>query len=183
MEGVELIHLRLDILQPEPLRRAAFNQRGGRVRIVLQQLGRVSAVIAEIKAAIQRRLVAVPRINNQLPRVLWNGQPVEPVPLDDHSGSLDAHLMELGGHVFQHVHLLRREGVTDRLVPIFPIHAVVGETDLLQLPLPVRTGNRMLALHHQPPELLKEEPKPPRLMLDVLMLPVRERALLFFTAL
>ncbi|MND88846.1 hypothetical protein D3C80_808820 [compost metagenome] len=48
------------IFQPQPLEKGCFIQRSWRIGVVLQQLGRVNAVVGQIETRIQRRLVGAP---------------------------------------------------------------------------------------------------------------------------
>src|SRR6185369_1975563 len=54
MKRVELIGLRSCVLQPLPLHDRSFEQRGGRVGVVLEQLRLAAAVPAQVEATVER---------------------------------------------------------------------------------------------------------------------------------
>src|SRR6185369_2372357 len=66
MKRVELIGLRSCVLQPLPLHDRSFEQRGGRVGVVLEQLRLAAAVPAQVEAAVERGLGAAPRPGDEL---------------------------------------------------------------------------------------------------------------------
>ena len=64
VQRVELVSLgerrQHGLLQPAPLDNGRLEQRGRRVGVVLEQLGRIDAVVGEIEAARERRLSRAP---------------------------------------------------------------------------------------------------------------------------
>lgn len=60
MQRVELVGLRVDVVEPLPLHHAGFQQAGGRVGVVLQHFRLPLAVPGEIEAAIQARVLPPP---------------------------------------------------------------------------------------------------------------------------
>jgi hypothetical protein len=66
MQGIELIVVRMSVLQPVPLHHGSFEQTGRRIGVVLQQLGCISGK-CQIKAAIQTGFLVTSALGDEPP--------------------------------------------------------------------------------------------------------------------
>ena len=53
VDRIELIAIGKNILEPEPLGHRGLQQRGGRIRVVLKQLGWMRTVVSQIEASVE----------------------------------------------------------------------------------------------------------------------------------
>ena len=60
VDAVELIGLRIEVLQPLPLRHRCFHQRRRGIGVIFQHLRRTRAVVGKIEPAIQTEVIAIP---------------------------------------------------------------------------------------------------------------------------
>lgn len=97
------------IFQPNPLKKRCFIQRCWRVGIIFEQLRLADAVPGQIEAGIERRLLRLPGLANKTPGMFWNTKlRHQLIAGDDAFYYLEAHLVQLGGNVFQFFHLGER---------------------------------------------------------------------------
>jgi hypothetical protein len=143
VQRVELVGVRIRradlLLEPAPLHDRRFEERGRRIRVVLEQLGGTAAVVREIEAAEERQVLRPPRAGHTLAPGVGNGELREAVMGDDVLDGIETARMQLAGRRFQGVDLVGRELVAARLVPIRAVDRVVREADLLAIGLPVRS--------------------------------------------
>ncbi len=151
MERIELVGPRLArnhrLLQPIPLRNRGFDQRRGRIRVVLEHLRRPIPVPGKIESPVQGRLIVVPGLLDVRDERVGNRKSFVGALVDDVARSFDAHFMQGVGGFFQRIDFLRREAVTDALVPIHPVNRVKPEAQLLHALRPVGTWNAVDAFH------------------------------------
>ncbi len=118
MQGVELVSFLIDILQPVPLDDGRFEERGGSVRVVFEELGRPGAVVHEIEAAVEGWRLFVPSPFDERNGLRENLKLCVALVVDDVLRGGEAHGLEFVGGGFELVNLLGCELVTGRLVPI-----------------------------------------------------------------
>jgi hypothetical protein len=83
-----------------PLDDTRFQQRGGRVGVVFEQLRLAFAVPAEIEAAVQRRVALAPGLRHQLVEGLGDGELGKAPAAHHFVGRLEAELVQLRGYFF-----------------------------------------------------------------------------------
>ena len=160
------------LFEPGPLKDRRFENRGRRIRVVLQQFRRAPAVIAEVEAAVEAGIVAVPALGQQRPERFGYLQPAQIFFIADRAADqFEAHRVDLaGGRLDPPFDLVQREGVIGAFVPIaFAVQGVKIEADELRGRTPVVAFGADDALHGRQPPLEKCEPnecanapKPPR---------------------
>ncbi len=146
MDAVELIrafgqNARLQlILKPLPLKGRAFVERGGRVGVILQQLGRARAVIGQIETPVDLRVAPPPTLGHEVAMRFWNGKLRHQFFAgNDLCHGLAAHGVQLGRGVFDVVlDLLKRQRIGRGFVPIgLTMHIGEGKADLFGMGAPI----------------------------------------------
>ncbi|SAB13287.1 Uncharacterised protein [Enterobacter cloacae] len=173
------------VFQPNPLEERRFVQRGWRIRVVFQKLWFTFTVPRQIEAGVKRRLIRFPRLADEAPGVLRNAEfGHQLVAVDDFFHHFQAHLVQLGRHLFQFFNLGERELVIGVFTPVrLAVHGVEVKTVLGGFFAPVRTLGDTHSFHDQPPIEREEEvpvalrcmlvcfatdsPNPPRVMVLV----------------
>ncbi len=147
VDGVELVGVGKNVLQPIPLHDARLEERGGCVGVVLEHLGLAFAVPREVEAPVERLVAVGPGTLDQFVERLGNGEtPI--VALADHvRHRFEAALVQLGRGRFQRVDLPGAEAVGGALVPVDAVDRVEDEAQGLDLLRPVDAGDARLALH------------------------------------
>ena len=118
VQGVPLVVVGVDVLPPVPLQQRRLEQRGRGVGVVLQHLRRAGAVVAQVEAAVDVRVAAPPRRRHALPRVLRDREVAEALGGDDVVHRLQAHRVQHLDVGLEREHLVHRERVVHRLVPV-----------------------------------------------------------------
>ena len=106
--------------KPGPLEYGGFEDRGRRVRVVLQQLYRIFSVEAEIEPAIEAELIVVPAVRYQRPIGRRDFQALQILlVLDRLADKFEAHRVDFAGRRLDlALDLVQRERVVGALVPI-----------------------------------------------------------------
>ncbi len=126
MDRIELVgaggnDLPLDrLLEPGPLKHRGFEDRGRRIRVVFEQLGRAASVETEIEPAIEAEIVAMPAFRDQWPERLRYFQSLQIFFIVDRTADqFEAHRVDVGGRRFDLLlDLFQRERVISALVPV-----------------------------------------------------------------
>src|ERR1700687_6435863 len=175
VDRVELIVLRVDLLEPVPLHHACFEEGSGRIGVVLEKLGLSGAVPREAETTVERFLALDPRLLDERVKGLWNVKALIVALLDQALCRLPGALMELSGGRLELIHLGRAEAIARALVPVnLAIDRVEGKSQLFHLARPIDAWNALFALHApgaQPDTEWPEEPKPPRPTLPITLRP------------
>ena len=167
MERVELIgiawqdFLGARAVEPVPLEHRRLEQRGRRIGIVFQELGRSLAIVAQVEAPVEAAVLSSPARRDEIPERLRNGESLHDLLVRDGAArQLDAHGLESGGRRFEFVlDLAEAERVIRRLVPIeFAVDGMVREAHLLGAVAPVRTLVDGNALHRLVSRRAKQRP-------------------------
>ena len=161
MDRIELVGaLRDDValdrlFEPGPLKNRRFENRGRRIRVVLQQFRRAPAVVAQVEPAVEAGIVAVPALGQQRPERFGYLQPAQIFFIVDRAADqFEAHRIDLaGGRLDPAFDLVQREGVIGPFVPIaFAIEGVKIESGAFGGRAPVVAFGADDALHgRQPP--------------------------------
>src|SRR6185503_21088780 len=151
VQRVELVGVGFRVFQPMPLRHRSFRQCGGRVRVVLEELGFALAVPAQVEAPEKSGLAPAPGVGHEIVKRLGNGELREAPLAYDVLDRGKAQPVQLGGRRLELVDLLGAEGVARTLVPVSAAHRVVAEAGLLAAFAPVRPGFDGLAAHASSP--------------------------------
>ena len=114
----ERVGVLFDVFEPEPLDDGGFEEAGGGVGVVLEELGRVAAVVGEVEAAVEGELVLVPGADDPGDELRGDLEEVEEVVVDHVLDGLEAHVVEGVGGGFELVDFLRGEEVADGFVPV-----------------------------------------------------------------
>ena len=128
------------LLQPPPLDDRRLEQRGRRVGVVLEQLRRIDAVVGEIEAAGERRVVRAPRRSHVVGERRRNRELLEAIGGHDVLDRGQCKLVQGKRRRLEHVDLTRRKAVAMRLVPVHTVNRVVREADSLAVLAPVGPG-------------------------------------------
>ncbi len=121
VQGVPLVGVREAVLHPEPLGTGRLDQGRGRVGVVLQQLRRSRAVVAQVEPAVHGREfgAAVPRLGDgRHDARVGEAEVGEAVRGDDVPGRGQAHPVQFLDRLLQCLHLGQREDVVRALVPV-----------------------------------------------------------------
>ena len=163
VDRVELVGVGENVLEPEPLDHRRFQQRGGRVGVVLQEFRRLLAVVGQVEAAVDRRLVLVPRIADIRPELRRDQKAVQERLVGQHVlDGRQAGVVQGVGGLLQGVDFRRAELVTDALVPIrVPVGRVIVQPLRLDDLGPILPARGALATHQEMAPW-PEPPKPPR---------------------
>src|SRR5215216_5151782 len=136
MDRIELVgapgdDVALDrLFEPGPLKYRGFEDRSRRIRVVFEQLCRISAVERKIKPAVEARFIIVPARRDQRPEGLRNFQPAQIVFVVDRVAyEFEAHGVDFAGRSLDlPLDCLQRERVIGALVPIaFAVDGVEAE--------------------------------------------------------
>ncbi len=147
VKRVELIVARLDFLLLVPLRHRAFDQRGRRVGVVFQQLGRVDTVVSKIKTAKQQGVVGVLRIHRVFNKPVGQRERLERAFGDDMFDRVDAQLVQLSCRLFDHLDFAVGKAITCRLIPVHIVKTVKMKAEIRELALSVGARLERFALH------------------------------------
>ena len=154
VQGVPLVVVGVEVLEPVPLQDRRLEQRGGGVRVVLQHLARPAAVVAQVEAAVDVRVVPLPRRRDGLPAPLGQREVAEPLGRHDVVDGLQAHRVQQLDVRLEGEDLVHREHVVHRLVPVGPLGAalaaagrVVDQALLGDRLVPARARGSRPALH------------------------------------
>src|ERR1039458_10371558 len=109
------------------------------------------AVIRQVESPIQRRRLRFPGAFNQRDGILRNPHPGVQLVVDDVLRGGERHLLEFVGGGLQHVHLLGRELIERRFVPIRLLAAVPCEAPLFYFLFPIRPRCRCYSSHNYSP--------------------------------
>ena len=126
MDRIELVGaLRDDValdrlFEPGPLKDRGFENRGRRIRVVLQQFRRAPAVVAEVQPAVEAGVAAAPALGQQRPEGFGYFQPAQIFFVVDRAADqFEAHRVDLaGGRLDPPFDLVQRERVIGPFVPI-----------------------------------------------------------------
>ena len=175
MDRIELVGaLRDDValdrlFEPGPLKHRRLENRGRRIRVVLQQFRRAPAVEAQVEPAVEAGIVAVPALGDQRPEGFGYLQPAQIFFVVDRAADqFEAHRVDLAGRRLDPAFdLVQRERVIGPFVPIaLAVDGVKIEPGAFGGRAPVVAFGAGDALHEvQPPEkptACPNEPKPPR---------------------
>ena len=167
MQAVELVKRGEDLLLPRPLNHCRLQQRGRRVAVELEQLGRPGAVIAEVEPAeVERRRLGVPGVADRLVKRRRDREPIhQPLIVDDRLSGGEEQPVQLGRRGLDRLDLGEGEAVAGALVPIALAGCTVPDQSLrLNLALPVGARRQRAANQDpDPPDACADDPKPPRL--------------------
>jgi hypothetical protein len=118
-----------------------FEEAGGGVGVVFEELGRIDAVVGEVEAAVEGELVAVPGLSDPWNKLRGDLEEVEEVVVDHVLDGLEAEVIEGVGGGFELVDLGGGEEVADGFVPVgLVVDAVEVEALGFDGGLPVGTG-------------------------------------------
>lgn len=164
MQRVELISVRRQnavghlICEPVVLKEGGLEYRRGRIRVVLEQLGRASSVVRQIEAAVEVLISALPGRANEISELFRDGQPVQHfVARNDICDELDTHFMKLlAWSLDLCLYLLKGEHVCGIVEPVrLAIHFVEAKADCSCLVLPVRAGGECDPSHVSRPNQMR----------------------------
>ena len=145
----------VDVLHPVPLD-GGLDERGRRVRVVLEHLEAVGAV-GEVEAAVDHRRLGLPRLLDPRDRPARDAHLAEQVALDDVVAGLDEHLHQQADAGLHLVDLVAGQRVGVGLVPVRHHRAVrqlglpVDEALLLDDRRPALAGLDLDPVHQPPP--------------------------------
>ena len=157
VQRVPLVVVGVDVLEPVPLADRRLEQRGRGVGVVLHQLRRPRAVVAQVEAAVEVRVAASPGRRDLLPAPLGQREVAEPLGGDDVVDRLETHRVQELDVGLEREDLGHVEDVVHRLVPVRPgavqprRRGAEHQPLLLDLRLPVGTGPTGRALHDPDP--------------------------------
>ena len=139
MDRIELVGVGLDVLQPVPLDDGRLVERGRRVGVVLQELGRTLTVIGKVEAPADRRIGAPPDALDIVAPGRRNAHALPQLVGDDIFDGFQAYAMQCLGRRLQLIDFVGGEDVAGLLGPVgLALHDVVVEAQLLELVLPAR---------------------------------------------
>ncbi|MNS65570.1 hypothetical protein D3C72_987400 [compost metagenome] len=176
LQGVELVAAFRQVarsnlvFEPDPLEEGRFVQRGRRISVVFQHLRIAHAVPRQIEARVEGRLVSLPGVAHKTPGVFRNAEFGHQLIAGNHLfHDLQAHLVQLGGHLFQLFYLGEGELVVGILTPVrFAVHGVEVKPVFGGFFAPVRALDNTDSFHYQPPIEREVEPVALRCMVDCL---------------
>src|SRR6266446_21147 len=166
MQGVELVGAlvyraarggfqALAVFQPEPLRHARLDERGRRIGVVFQKLGRSLAVPGEIEPAEDGRIPPFPGVANAFGKGARNRELAVAAVAHDVLACLQAKTLQFLGGGLQDVDLFTGKDIAGRFFPIPPAERVKVEADVLAAALPVRPGWHRAAPHAAAPAIAR----------------------------
>ena len=159
VDGIELVGVGLGVLQPVPLHDGRLVERGRRVGVVFQQLGRALAVEGEVEAAADRRIGAPPDLLDIIAPRRRDAHALPELVGDHMLDRLEAEAVQRLGRRLQRVDLVGCEGVTGLLGPVgLALQHVVVEAQLLELLLPARPRRRGFTAHQLAPDEPPDDP-------------------------
>lgn len=161
MERVELVSvLPKAVLDGEPLDHRGLEERGGRIRVVLEELRRMLAVVTEIEAIVDRRMLLVPALEDERDHPLRDAELTQSTVRENVFDRLEVHVLDGVRSCLDLVDLSGCEGVDRVVPPIRDVTVRVVEHALGHDPLaPVGPLFEYPAL--QEPKLPCAPPKPP----------------------
>src|SRR5712664_586822 len=145
----------LAVFQPEPLRHARFDERGRRIGVVLQKLGRPLAVPGEIEPAEDGGIPPFPGVADVFGKSGRNRELAVAPVAHDLLACLQAKTLQFLGGGLQDVDLFAGKDIAGRFFPIPPAERMKGEADVLAAALPVRPGWRRAASHAAAPAIAR----------------------------
>ena len=138
------------LFQPHPLEETAFEQGGGSVVVEFKQFGRLPAVVTEVHAAIELRLLLLPTVGEVVPEGRWYRQLCQQGLAGQYLGhQRQRHFMHgLGGRFQLRFNLFPAELVVGTLVPIrLAVDRVKVKTHRFGVSAPIATLGNGFALH------------------------------------
>ena len=151
MQTVELIRLRTGLSQPSPLPDCGFQQRGGRIGVVLEQFRRPDPVIPEIKPSIERRLLPLIRIDDPGPPLFGDAEIGKPILADDPLDGLDTEPMQRGRGRCETIDLRFAQLIGGIFAPIAAVQTVIGDADPVELRRPIGARLHRTTMHGYAP--------------------------------
>ncbi len=165
VERVPLVAAGVRVLQPVPLDHRRFEEGGGGVGVVFEQLRRAVAAVAQVEAPVERRRVPLPGLLDRPPGERGDAEIAVAAAGDDVLDRFEAAGVQLPDRPLQPEDLVQGERVVDRLVPEGADRAVRQDGVVVHQPLVPHDplvagagGGRVAA--HQPP-VPRERPLSP----------------------
>ena len=163
VDQVELVGAGAGVFQPVPLHDRGLQQRGRRVRVVLEQLRHPMSIPRDVHAPVQRGLAGAPGTIDQHGRGIVQAQPCM-VAAPHHLGHrFQAQRVQLSADGLEQVDVALAETETRVFDPVRRIQGVEIEAQCLDPLAPVAAGRNPFAAHQEPAARTRPlPPKPPR---------------------